>query len=92
MDMASSQPEEWSMYLQGFKVSKLDYIHVSDTLWVVPGMKYWAVKHDLTLSNLVVLVNWDSCGDTLQSLSFAQHSRCLVKHASSHYGHVPKEQ
>jgi hypothetical protein len=75
--------EGWSLYLLGVKVSKLNYQHIYDTMWAVPGISYWATKHDLPLSTLVE-VDWDFCGDALRSLSFAR--RRLMKHASGHCG------
>jgi hypothetical protein len=62
--------EGWSFHLLGFKVSKLDYQHIYNTMWAVPGISHWATKHDLPLSTLVE-VDWDLCGDALRSLSFA---------------------
>lgn len=76
--------EGWSLWLQGVKVSKLDYRRLYATMWASTALNYWSEKHAIPYFT-TLSIDWEACGDAIRKLTFSRRRRA-VKHASGHFG------
>ena len=76
--------EGWSISIQGCKMSHLDYHKLYTHMWANTAQEYWAKKHNISIAE-TLSIDWDACGEAIQSLSFPKRRR-IVKHACGHFG------
>ena len=76
--------EGWSISIEGRKLSHLNLDKIYSHLWANHSIAYWAKKHKITHEK-ALSIDWDVCGEAIQSLSFPKHRR-TVKHAAGHFG------
>jgi hypothetical protein len=76
--------ENWSVWIEGQKLSHLNKQRLYEHTFSERTKKYWHRKHSLT-PELISSINWDACSEAMRKLPFGKR-RWLLKHMTGFCG------